>query len=98
MQFFNEKVFYYPGKDFIFFNADVHGNYTLNQRLLAVKSLVNNENTTIVTTIDVLMDRLVPLYVIKENIVKINYYTIIEPEDLHKKLIYLGYERCEQVE
>jgi len=98
MQFFNEKVFYYPGKDFIFFNADVHGNYTLNQRLLAVKSLVNNENTTIVTTIDGLMDRLVPLYVIKENIVKINYDTIIEPEDLHKKLIYLGYERCEQVE
>ncbi len=98
MKFFDNKVVYYPAKDFIFFSADIHGNLMLNQRLEAVKTLIGDEPATIVTTIDGLMDRLVPVDIIKENIFKITYDTVIEPDALKIKLVNLGYERCEQVE
>lgn len=98
MKFYCRNTFYYPAKDFIFFSADIHGNLTLNQRLEAVKSIINGEEMCVVTTIDGLMDKLIPIELIKDNIVTIDYDTVTEPEALKVKLVKMGYERCEQVE
>ena len=52
MKFYGKNVLYYPAKDFIFFSADIHGNLTLDQRLQVVKSIISEEEVTVVTTID----------------------------------------------
>ncbi len=98
MKFYCKNTFYYPAKDFIFFSADIHGNLTLNQRLEVIKAILKGEEVCVVTTIDGLLDKLIPIELINENIVTIDYDTVIEPEALKIKLVQMGYERCEQVE
>lgn len=98
LKFFSENVYYYPAKDFIFFNADIHGNHTLDQRLEAIEGIINEKELVVITTIDGLMDRLVPLDVIKNNILRIDYDTEIRLEVLEKKLVNMGYEKCELVQ
>lgn len=98
MRFYCRNTFFYPAKDFIFFSADIHGNLTLNQRLEVIKALMNNEEVCVVTTIDGLLDKLIPVELIEKNVIKIDFDTVIEIEALKKKLVQMGYERCEQVE
>ena len=49
---FGNAVYLYPAKDFLFFHADIQGKLLEEQRLLALQALVEQENVTIVTTID----------------------------------------------
>ena len=38
-RFFDRNVVYYPAKDFIFYNADIHGNLIVKERINAVKHM-----------------------------------------------------------
>ena len=98
MRFFCKDTYFYPAKDFIFFSADIHGNLMLNQRLEAIRALKEREDVCIVTTIDGLLDKLVPMEIINHNILTIDYDSVMLPEELKIKLTSMGYERCEQVE
>lgn len=60
-QFFDRNVFYYPAKDIIFYNADIHGNLIVSQRMAVIKRMHEGEPVTVITTIDGLFDRLLPL-------------------------------------
>ena len=60
-QFFDRNVFYYPAKDIIFYNADIHSNLIISQRMAVIRRLLDEEPLTVVTTIDGLSDRLLPL-------------------------------------
>ena len=60
-RFYDKNVYYYPAKDLLFFQADIHGNLLTRQRMQVFKSLLENETGTVVTTADALMDRLLPL-------------------------------------
>ena len=39
-QFFDRNVFYYPAKDIIFYNADIHGNLIVSQRMAVIKRML----------------------------------------------------------
>ena len=98
MKSFDANTYYYPAKDFIFFSADACGNLIIKQRLESVSQLITEKPFTIITTIDGLMDKLVPLEIIKENILHIEYDDIIDMTELKNSLINLGFERTDQVE
>jgi transcription-repair coupling factor (superfamily II helicase) len=66
---YDKNVIYYPPKDFIFFNADIHGNLTLTERLSAIKRIIEGEHLVIITTVDGLMDKLIPIDIIKDNLI-----------------------------
>ena len=88
----------YPAKDFIFFSADVHGNLMLKERLEILSKIIEDEDITIVVPFDGLMDKLLPLEVIKENILHIEEGATVEIAALKRKLVMMGYENVEQVE
>ena len=98
MKSFDPNTFYYPPKDFIFFSADAYGNLIIQQRLDAVSHLVSGEEFTLITTIDGLMDRLVPLDLIRKNCIHLSYDDTIDVEELKTALVNSGFERTEQVE
>lgn len=54
--FLDRKVVLYLAKDFIFFAADIHGNLLLKQRMQVLKTLLEQEEVTVITTIDGCMD------------------------------------------
>ena len=92
-RFYDKKVFYYPAKDLLFFQADIHGNLLIKQRMQVVRALLEEESVTVVTSVDGCMDYLMPLGQIKENLVCLNSESTIDLEELSKKLVWLGYER-----
>lgn len=98
MKSFDPNTFYYPPKDFIFFSADAYGNLIIQQRLDAVSHLISGEEFTLITTIDGLMDRLVPLDLIRKNCIHLSYDDTIDVEKLKTALVNSGFERTEQVE
>ncbi len=97
-QFYEKKVYLYPAKDLIFYQADIHGNLLTKQRLKCLKALLMNEPATIVTTFDALMDHIVPLSVIEEHMLELSSGETLDVKDFVRELTTLGYERNYQVE
>lgn len=98
MKSFEPNTFYYPPKDFIFFSADAYCNLLIKQRLEAISHLINGEPFTLITTIDGLMDKLVPLDLLKKHTMHFEVSEDIDISDLTATLLNCGFERTEQVE
>ena len=97
-QFYDRNVMIYPAKDLIFFQADIHGNQLIIQRMKCLRRLMEGRPTTIITTFDALMTPQIPLSVQKENIVSVNKQSHIDERSLAVRLTELGYEKNYQVE
>ena len=97
-KFYDKNVCMYPAKDLIFFQADIHGNQLVAERWKVLRRLLEKEQTTIVTTLDSLMEPQVPLSQVQEDIVHIGGSGQIRERELADKLVKLGYEKTYQVE
>ena len=97
-RFYDKEVYYYPAKDLLFFQADIHGNLLIRQRMQVIKALLEKERITVVTSIDGCMDFLLPLEEIKKSLIHYESDSPIDLDKLKDSLIALGYERVGQVE
>ena len=95
---FGKGVYLYPAKDFLFFHADIQGNLLEEQRMQALQALMEQEEVTIITTIDGCMGKVKPLQALKSQILTIDMESIIELDALKILLADMGYERVGQVE
>ena len=57
---FQDQVWLYPSRDLLFYTADIHGNLLTKQRMLVLKHLIEDRFGVVVTTLDGLMDHLLP--------------------------------------
>ena len=96
--FYDKNVYLYPAKDMMFYQADIHGNLQTKERLKCIKAIIDNENATIVTTFDALMNNAVPVEKIAGYIITLKKNDTIDIQKLNEKLVALGYERNYQVE
>ena len=97
-RFFDRDVLYFPAKDLIFFQADIHSNLLEQQRIQVLKALVEREHVTVVTTMAACMNHLVPFEEWRQHILDIRSDSEVDTEKLKRGLIRLGYERTGQVE
>lgn len=97
-QLFDKNVYLYPAKDIIFYSADIHGNAIINERLKILRRLIEKKPTTIITTIDSGMDKILPIEILEESVIKINEMSNVNLEELARQLVKMGYERLGQVE
>ena len=97
-RFFDKNVQDYPARDIIFYSADVHGQALVRQRLSVIQKLLEQEPVTVVTTIDGLMDSLLPPEKLSQQIMRLREGGICDQEDLIRRLIHMGFERAVQVE
>lgn len=95
---FGKGVYLYPAKDFLFFHADIQGNLLEEQRIQALQALMEQEEVTIITTIDGCMGKVKPLKALKNQVITIDMESIIELDALKVLLADMGYERVGQVE
>lgn len=96
--FLSKNVYYYPAKDFIYYNATVKSNDIYKQRFLVLNSLMKNENAAIILSIHSLFDRLTEPSYFKDSILKLKQCEIFDIENLSRHLIFLGYEKTQIVE
>ena len=96
--FLKNKVCLYPSKDIIFYSADVKSIDIVKRRFEITSRLLNGEKLTVVLSVEALFDRLVPPEIFKNYILKLNVGDTISLEELERKLVFMGYERCDMVE
>jgi len=97
-RFYNDKVMLFPSKDLIFYQAELTGNDITAQRMMVYKALLENEDVTIVTTIDAFLSRLVPLDRIADSIIYIDDSDELNLNEISRELTNAGYIRNFQVE
>ena len=95
---FTRQVWLYPAKDLLFYAADIHGNLMTRQRISVLLHLMEDEGGVVVTTIDGLMDHLMPLAFLKQHAVTVECGQVIELDQWKERLTELGYERTGQVD
>ncbi|MEG2350054.1 MAG: transcription-repair coupling factor [Hungatella sp.] len=95
---FREDVWLYPAKDLLFYNADIHGNLMTKQRMQVLRHLIEKESGVVVTTLDGLMDHLLPLAMLEKQSMRVKNGQSIQVEEWKKRLVALGYERMAQVD
>lgn len=97
-RFFDKNTVLYPAKDLIFYQADIHGNLMVKERISAIKAILESDEVTVVTTIDGFMDHLMSLEAIRASVIEIRSTDTVSVDQLSADLISLGYERAAQVE
>lgn len=95
---YDKNVTMYPAKDLIFYQADIHGNQLIKERIKALRRIIEGRPLTVVTTFDSLMTPQVPLSILEENVISIGCKPCVSEQELAKKLVEMGYEKNYQVE
>ncbi len=96
--FFDRNILYYPSKDILFYSADIHGHTILRQRMEVVKGIIEGTVSTVVVSIDALLNKIVPIDEIKAHIVTFRSGEVLDLEKMKKTLVSLGYERNDWVD
>ncbi len=89
---------FYPAKDIIFFNASIHGDAIVKERMKAVEMLFNGDDGVIVAPAAALLDKLPDIENIKKRIIHIKKSDVIDRDKLTKRLVDCGYSRETEVE
>ena len=92
------ESYYFPAKDLIFYQADIHSNQLIKVRVAVLRKLLEGEPITIVTTFSALMAHQLPLSVWQENVIEIEEGGIAEEAAIARQLVKMGYEKNYQVE
>lgn len=99
-RFLDERTFYYPAKDLLFYHADIKGKYLLGQRMEVIRALREcgkEESVTVFTTIDAFLDGLAPWEKMDENALQFSVGDGLDFTEIQEKLSKIGYEREAQV-
>ena len=96
--YFEKNTWLYPARDLLFYSSDIHGNLLTRQRMQVFKHLLEDEGGVVVTTVDGLMDHLLPLSRIKESCLNIMVGQTLDMEEIKHLLTGMGYERMGQVD
>lgn len=97
-RFFDRNILYYPSKDVLFYSADIHGHTILMQRMEVIRAIVDKTASTIVLSIDALLNKVVPVPEIEKYVMQLNKGDEINLEELKNRLISEGYERNYEVD
>ncbi len=96
--YFNKNTWLYPARDLLFYSSDIHGNLLTRQRMQVFWHLLEDAGGVIVTTVDGLMDHLLPLSVLSDARVAVGAGDILDVESMKEILTDMGYERMGQVD
>lgn len=95
---YDRNVMSYPAKDLIFYQADIHGNQLVTERIKCLRRMLEGKPVTVVTTFSSLMAPQIPLSVWKEHLLIIDGKSQLDERKLAQRLVEMGYEKNYQVE
>ena len=96
--FFDPAVVYYPAKDVLFYQSDIRGNVLTAERIRAQKKMAEQEEVTVITTFDALMNTMPSKEHLMEARIQLAAGDVVSLEKITKKLVEMGYEKEYQVE
>ena len=97
-RYFSDSVWLYPAKDLLFYQADVHGNLLISQRMVVWKQVLEEGIGVVVTTVDACLDRISSPRSLRGRARELAVGDEIDADALKAELVALGYERFPEVE
>ena len=98
LRMYERNVYAYPAKDLIFYQADIHGNQLMTERIKTLRRIAEGYPITVVTTFDALMTPQIPVTVFQNNTITISKSTPVDEVKISAKLVEMGYSRNYQVQ
>lgn len=99
-RFLEENVCFYPAKDFLFYQADIHGKELVRERIEAIRKMLEKgkDGVTIITTFDAFMDKMVSKENLQKQIMTLKAGDVVDLEQLICQISGLGYDREAQID
>ncbi len=99
-RFLEENVCFYPAKDFLFYQADIHGKELIRERIEAIRMMLEKgkDGVTIITTFDAFMDKMVSKENLQKQIMTLKAGDVVDLEQLICQISGLGYDREAQID
>ncbi len=98
MAFLQKDCAYYPAKDILFYSADVHSMEMNRQRFATLERVLTGDCPVIVAPMEALMDKYPEKEVFSGFLLRLKAGDTAEISELSRRLVMMGYERCELVE
>ena len=92
-RFFDKEAVYFPAKDILFYQSDIHGNLLTQERILALQAISEREQVTLFTTFDGLMNKLAEPFYFTDAVKKFIIGDVVDLARLEKELVAMGYVR-----
>lgn len=96
--FFDQNALYFPAKDILFYQADIHGNLLTEQRIQTLKAIAEGKPVTIFTTFDGIMNKMAPAENFIESVIHLKDGESYSFEQIQKQLVEMGYVKNYQVQ
>lgn len=93
-----EKVYIYPARDILFYNADVHSMDITSQRIKVIEALQKGEKAVFIIPIEALLNPLSPKETWESYTKIVQAGECINISRLERELVQMGYERVGRVE
>ncbi len=97
-RFFDPNAVYYPAKDILFYQSDIRGNLLTAERIRALRAIHEQQEVTVITTFDALMNTMAPPQTLWDSIRQIEPGDTVILDELVARLVQMGYEKEYQVD
>ena len=98
LKYFNDRIFYFPKREIVAYDYLAESKDIANERINCLNNIYNKKAKIIVTTIEAVLQEIVPREILYKNIFEVKEKDSIDLEEIKIKLNRLGYERKEIVE
>ena len=97
-QAYGDKGVFFPGKDVMFYQADIRGNALTKERINAIKEILNREEVTVFLSVDGLINCLPAKEVFSSNSLSAKVGDSVDLDKWIKTLLSLGYDNVSSVD
>ena len=97
-QAFNDNSVFFPGKDVMFYQADIRGNALTKERINAIKEILSKDEVTVFLSVDGLINCLPKKEVFSDNSVSAKVGDSVDLDYWIKTLLSLGYDNVTSVD
>ena len=91
------ETYFYPAKDFLFYQADIRSKELQESRMTVVQAILEEKPLTVVVSFDAFMDALPVKGAMKDRVIRIENGQTLDFDEIRKALTENGYDREEQV-
>ena len=98
LQSFSDGVFYFPKKEIVTYDYLAESMENAYNRIEVLNKLEKNEVKVLVTTIEAVMQDIIPKSILYKNKIKLEVGSTYSLEILKRNLVELGYERYDLIE
>lgn len=92
------ETYFYPAKDFLFYQADIRSKELQESRMTVVQAILEEKPLTVVVSFDAFMDALPVKGAMKDRVIRIENGQTLDFDVIRKALTENGYDREEQVD